>query len=79
MVLLILAPSLATHAQTSQPKKVFMITDMEGVDGLVSCPDQCVPFTSPRWAESQKLLADEVNAYLYSGKDFLEAWLKQPL
>jgi len=62
MVLLILAPSLATHAQTSQPKKVFMITDMEGVDGLVSCPDQCVPFTSPRWAESQKLLADEVNA-----------------
>lgn len=39
-----------------------MITDMEGVDGLVSCPDQCVPFTSPRWAESQKLLADEVNA-----------------
>jgi D-amino peptidase len=39
-----------------------MITDMEGVDGLDNCPEQCVPFSSPRWAESQKLLADEVNA-----------------
>lgn len=62
IVPLILAPSLSGLAQTSQSKKVFMITDMEGVHGLVSCPDQCVPFTSPRWAESQKLLADEVNA-----------------
>lgn len=39
-----------------------MITDMEGVDGIFNFDDQCVPFKSPRWAESQKLLGDEVNA-----------------
>jgi len=40
-----------------------MVTDMEGVDGIVGeWEDQCDPFKSPRWAESHKLLTDEVNA-----------------
>jgi D-amino peptidase len=47
-----------------------MITDMEGVDGIFNWADQCDPFKSPRWAESQKLLSGEVNAAvdgLYQG------------
>jgi len=49
-------------AQGGQAQKVFMITDMEGVDGVFSSELQCLPFESPRWAESRKLLTGEVNA-----------------
>jgi len=50
-------------AQSPRNKKVYVITDMEGVDGIVGkWEDQCDPFKSPRWAESHKFLTDEVNA-----------------
>jgi len=53
---------LAAFAQTSKPKKVFMITDMEGVSGIFDSDVQCIPYKSPRWEESHKLLTGEVNA-----------------
>lgn len=49
-------------AQTAKPQKVFMITDMEGVDGIFNIELQCMPWKSPRWEESRKLLTGEVNA-----------------
>jgi D-amino peptidase len=49
-------------AQTRENRKVFVITDMEGVDGIFSSELQCIPFESPRWAESRKLLTGEANA-----------------
>jgi D-amino peptidase len=39
-----------------------MITDMEGVDGIFDSDLQCLPYKSPRWEESHKLLTGEVNA-----------------
>jgi D-amino peptidase len=59
---LLFALSISTTAQTYKPKKVFMITDMEGVDGIFSSELQCIPFQSPRFEESKKLLTGEVNA-----------------
>jgi len=56
------AAVLSTFAQASQPKKVFMITDMEGVSGIFDSDMQCQPYKSPRWEESHKLLTGEVNA-----------------
>jgi D-amino peptidase len=49
-------------AQTGKTKKVYMITDMEGVDGIYDSELQVQPFQSPRWEESHKLLTGEVNA-----------------
>ena len=49
-------------AQSGRPKKVFVITDMEGVSGIFDSDLQCQPFQSPRWEESRKLLTGEVNA-----------------
>jgi D-amino peptidase len=49
-------------AQTAGTRKVFIITDMEGVDGVFSSELQCIPFQSPRFEESRKLLTGEVNA-----------------
>jgi D-amino peptidase len=49
-------------AETDRAVKIFMITDMEGVDGIFDFDLQCSPYVSPRWAESQKLLTGEVNA-----------------
>jgi D-amino peptidase len=66
----ILAFVLPARGQGAGSKKVYMITDMEGVDGIFSIEDQCEPFKSPRWTESQKLLTDEANAAvdgLFSG------------
>jgi hypothetical protein len=57
-------------AQTAKPLKVFMTTDMEGVDGVFDLDLQCDPWKSPRWEESHKLLTGEVNAAvkgLYEG------------
>lgn len=56
------AVSAAALAQDPKPKKVFMITDMEGVDGIFSSELQCQPYKSPRWEESHKLLTGEINA-----------------
>src|SRR5207248_6164336 len=52
----------AAPAQRGQLQKVFIITDMEGVDGIFSSELQCLPFESARWPESRKLLTGEVNA-----------------
>jgi len=58
----VLACGMAGFAQTAKPKKVFMITDMEGVSGVFDSDLQCIPNTSPRWEESRKLLTGEINA-----------------
>ena len=44
------------------PRKVFVITDMEGVSGIFDTDLQCLPFQSPRFEESRKLLTGEINA-----------------
>ncbi len=61
-ITLLFASAISAVAQTSKAKKVFMITDMEGVDGIFSSELQCIPFQSPRFEESKKLLTGEVNA-----------------
>ena len=61
-LLVVLASAICALAQTTRSKKVFMITDMEGVDGIFNSELQCIPFQSPRWEESRKLLTGEVNA-----------------
>ena len=69
-VVLLLSATVPALAQNPNGKKIFVITDMEGVDGIFDFEDQCVPFKSPRWTESQKLLTGEVNAAvdgLYAG------------
>jgi D-amino peptidase len=53
---------LQTSSEGSKSVKIFMITDMEGVDGIFDFELQCSPYVSARWAESQKLLMGEVNA-----------------
>lgn len=59
--LLLTTASLAA-GQTNQMKKVFIITDLEGVDGIFNFDLQCIPYKSPRYAESRKLLTDETEA-----------------
>jgi len=69
-VIALVTSAMIATAQTSNSRKVYMLTDMEGVDGIFNWEDQCDPFKSPRWAESQKLLTGEVNAAvdgLYEG------------
>ena len=61
-LLLPLLLSVQSIAQTSATKKVFMITDMEGVSGIFDTELQCLPYKSPRWEESRKLLTGEINA-----------------
>jgi D-amino peptidase len=56
------ALSLASWATAQTSKKVFIITDMEGVSGIYDSDLQVQPFQSPRWEESHKLLTGEVNA-----------------
>jgi len=48
----------------TEPKgrKVLIMSDMEGVDGIFNWAEQCNPLKSPRWKESQSLLTGEVNA-----------------
>jgi len=59
---MMLTSALGAAAQPEKPTKVFMITDMEGVDGIFSTELQCLPLQSPRFEESRKLLTGEVNA-----------------
>lgn len=54
--------AITASAQSPRPQKVFMVTDMEGVDGIFNSELQCIPFKSPRFEESRKLLTGEVNA-----------------
>jgi D-amino peptidase len=54
--------SLACWGRAQTTKKVYMITDMEGVSGIYDSELQVLPFQSPRWEESRKLLTGEVNA-----------------
>ena len=62
VVALILVFGVSAFGQTPKPKKVYIETDMEGVDGIYDFDLQCIPFKSPRWNESVKLLTDEINA-----------------
>ncbi len=61
-VIFSLAAAALAPAEDRSPKKIFMITDMEGVDGIFDTDMQCLPYKSPRWEESHRLLAEEVNA-----------------
>jgi D-amino peptidase len=60
--LMFLAGANSALAQSVKPSKVFIITDMEGVSGIFDSDLQCMPYKSPRWEESHKLLTGEVNA-----------------
>ncbi|MGO8814311.1 MAG: M55 family metallopeptidase [Terriglobia bacterium] len=62
VAIVLAAGAMVTFAQTSKSKKVFMITDLEGVSGVFDSDLQCLPYKSPRWEESHKLLTGEVNA-----------------
>src|SRR5271167_4171172 len=67
---IVIAMAISRPGLTAQSKKVFVITDMEGVDGIFDEDLQCVPWKSPRWEESRKLLTGEANAAvegLYQG------------
>jgi D-amino peptidase len=59
-------PSVDVSAEASPTeqtgKKVLIMSDMEGVDGIFNWAEQCNPLKSPRWQESQRLLTGEVNA-----------------
>ena len=72
--------SITAVSQTGQTKKVFMITDMEGVDGIFNAELQCIPFQSPRFEESKKLLTGEINAavegFLSGGADEVTATVR---
>lgn len=60
--LILLASSLLAQAQPAKGRKVYVITDMEGVSGIFDSDLQCMPYQSPRWEESHKLLTGEINA-----------------
>lgn len=61
-VVITLVSAISAIAETAGPKKVFMITDMEGVAGVFDTELQCLPGQSPRFEESRKLLTGEINA-----------------
>ncbi len=48
--------------QATLPKKVFVVTDMEGVSGIFDSDLQCMPGRSRRFEESRNLLTGEINA-----------------
>jgi len=81
-LLAFIAAGVSGFTQTAKPLKVFMTTDMEGVDGIFDFELQCNPQKSPLWEASHRLLTDEVNAavkglyeggatgvYVYDGHD----------
>ena len=62
VLVFVLCASLADAAENPKSKKIFVITDMEGVSGIFDTDQQCLPYQSARWEESHKLLTGEVNA-----------------
>jgi len=58
----LLTSAVLARGQVAVPKKVLMITDLEGVSGIFDTDLQCMPGQSPRFEESRKLLTGEVNA-----------------
>jgi D-amino peptidase len=60
--LIVLTATVTLGSDNSAAKKIYMITDLEGVDGIFDSELQCIPFQSPRFEESRKLLTGEVNA-----------------
>ena len=57
---LILAFGFSAFVTPPKPRKVYIETDMEGVDGIVI--GSSVFLESPRWSESVKLVTSEINA-----------------
>ncbi|MGH9450687.1 MAG: M55 family metallopeptidase [Terriglobia bacterium] len=55
-------PALAQAPSPRKGKKVLVISDLEGLDGIVDFNLQCIPFKSPLYPESRRVLAAEVNA-----------------
>lgn len=59
-------PAMGETSEVPAPepnaRKVLIMSDMEGVDGVFNSAEQCNPLKSPRWQESQRLLTGEVNA-----------------
>lgn len=59
-------PSSGEAAEVPSPqqngRKVLIMSDMEGVDGIFNFAEQCNPLKSARWQESKQLLTGEVNA-----------------
>src|SRR5215469_9084593 len=62
LALWVLLRAIVAFGDDAAAKKVFVITDLEGVDGIFDSELQCIPFQSPRFEESRKLLTGEVNA-----------------
>ncbi len=65
----LLSSAITVNGQPSKPQKVFVVTDMEGVDGIFDSELQCIPYRSPRFEESRKLLTGEVNAAVEGLRD----------
>ncbi len=59
---IVIVATFASAAEKTKSKKIFVITDMEGVSGIFDSDQQCMPYQSARWEESHKLLTGEVNA-----------------
>src|SRR5215469_882828 len=62
LALWVLLRAIVAFGDDAAAKKVFVITDLEGVDGIFDSELQCIPFQSPRFEESRKLLTGEVNS-----------------
>ena len=56
------ADAEAPPAGERSGRKVLIMSDMEGVDGIFNWAEQCNPLKSARWEESHRLLTGEVNA-----------------
>lgn len=62
MLLAAIVFAAAVPLRSQSPKKVFVITDLEGVNNIFDFNLQCIPDKSPRYAESRQLLTGEANA-----------------
>ncbi|HEX5484277.1 MAG TPA: M55 family metallopeptidase [Terriglobia bacterium] len=62
VALLVAVWVVPAFAQNASAKKVLVIADLEGVDGVFNFDLQCIPFKSPLYQESRKALTGEVNA-----------------
>ena len=54
--------AVSAWGKVPKGKKVLILPEMEGVSGIFDIRLQCVPYKSPGWQESRKLLTGEVNA-----------------